>query len=224
VTRRYKIKRTFLVTKVGAVRALVGLVTAAALITGITPAATAGTGVRSSVNPDGDIPALLTKQATSATELQAQIDLQLKLFPGLGTASAQTAQASTEVETATSGDPTIQACSGSACDGRDPSAYCPSAVTVESIRLGQALLELRYSSACRSAWARISNANYDYHDQFTPFATIHRNSDGREYTCSVPRGASGCYTLMVNDAGVTSYARGMWDSGARTYEGRTASY
>lgn len=27
-----------------------------------------------------------------------------------------------------------------------------------------------------------------------------------------------------NDANVTSYARGMWDSGARTYEGRTGSY
>jgi hypothetical protein len=116
-------------------------------------------------------------------------------------------------------------CYASSCEGKDPAVYCQSdARTVQSLRLGQALLELRYSGSCRAAWARISNAGYDHHDQFTPWATVHRNSDGREYTCSVPRGGSSCYTRMVNDAGVTSYAKGMWDSGARIYEGRTGSY
>ncbi|MDH6553882.1 hypothetical protein M2160_007981 [Streptomyces sp. SAI-117] len=117
------------------------------------------------------------------------------------------------------------ACSGSACDGKDPAVYCQGdARTVESTRLGQALLELRYSPSCRAAWGRISNAGYDPRDQFTPYATVHRNSDGREYSCSVPNGDTDCYTRMVNDANVTSYTKGMWDSGARIYEGRTGSY
>ncbi|NNN36876.1 DUF2690 domain-containing protein [Streptomyces sp. S3(2020)] len=117
------------------------------------------------------------------------------------------------------------ACSGSACDGKDPSVYCQGdARTEESVRLGQALLELRYSPSCRAAWGRISNAGYDTRDQFTPYATVHRNSDGREYSCSVSTDGTSCYTRMVNDANVTSYAKGMWDSGARTYEDRTASY
>ncbi|MFF7680041.1 DUF2690 domain-containing protein [Actinacidiphila glaucinigra] len=116
-------------------------------------------------------------------------------------------------------------CSGSSCDGKNPSSYCQSdARTVQSLALGQAVLELRYSPTCRAAWARISNASYNTFDQFTPYATVHRNSDGREYSCSVSTSGSSCYTLMVNDANVTSYARGMWDSGARTYEGRTGSY
>jgi hypothetical protein len=44
---------------------------------------------------------------------------------------------------------------------------------VESTKLGQALLELRYSPSCRAAWGRISNAGYDTRDQFTPYATVH---------------------------------------------------
>ncbi|MFF0109579.1 DUF2690 domain-containing protein [Streptomyces hirsutus] len=116
-------------------------------------------------------------------------------------------------------------CSGSSCDGKDPGAYCQSdAKTVQSLKLGQALLELRYSSSCRAAWARISNASFDTRSQFTPYATVRRNSDGRQYSCSVSTTGSSCYTLMVNDANVTSYARGMWDSGANIYEGRTGSY
>ncbi|MER7900720.1 DUF2690 domain-containing protein [Streptomyces sp. NPDC096046] len=116
-------------------------------------------------------------------------------------------------------------CSGSACDGKNPSTYCQSdARTVQSVKLGQALLELRYSPSCRAAWGRISNASYDTRDQFTPYATVHRNSDGREYTCWVSTTGSSCYTAMVNDANVTSYAHGMWDSGVYVYEGRTASY
>ncbi|MEO3807477.1 DUF2690 domain-containing protein [Sphaerisporangium sp. B11E5] len=116
-------------------------------------------------------------------------------------------------------------CSGSACDGRDPQGNCSGdARTVDSLTLGQAILELRYSRACRAAWARISNAPWRVNDTFVSFARIIRNSDGRTYTCSVPQGGTSCYTLMVNDANVTSYAYGEWDSGARVYSGRTGSY
>lgn len=120
---------------------------------------------------------------------------------------------------------TVTACSGSACDGKDPAIYCQGdARTVQSLYLGQALLELRYSPSCRAAWARISNADWDPYDEFASLALVHRDSDGREYRCTVPSAGSSCYTSMVNDANVTSYAYGEWDSGARIYSGRTASY
>lgn len=132
----------------------------------------------------------------------------------------------TATATAAPADPvTIMACSGSACDGKDPAVYCQSdADTVQSIRLGQALLELRYSLSCRAAWAKISNADWEPYSQFASFAVIHRNSDGREYRCTVPSTGTSCYTPMVNDRNVTSYAYGEWDSGAFVYSGRTASY
>ncbi|WP_217241798.1 DUF2690 domain-containing protein [Streptomyces sp. AC555_RSS877] len=136
------------------------------------------------------------------------------LMAGAGTAVAAPASAA----------PTA-GCYGSSCEGKDPNIYCADDATspVGGVRLGQAYLELRYSPSCRAAWARISNASYG-NGQFTPFATVHRNSDGREYTCAVQRGATSCYTRMVNDINVTSYAKGEWDSGAQTYNGRTSSY
>ncbi|MFC6080527.1 DUF2690 domain-containing protein [Sphaerisporangium aureirubrum] len=119
----------------------------------------------------------------------------------------------------------VLACSGSACDGLDPQGNCSGdARTVDSLTLGQAILELRYSRACRATWARISNAPWVVNDTFASFARVVRNSDGRTYSCTVPRDGTSCYTRMVNDANVTSYAYGEWDSGARVYSGRTGSY
>ncbi|MCX4760293.1 YjfA family protein [Streptomyces sp. NBC_01275] len=135
------------------------------------------------------------------------------------------AGAGTAVAAPASAAPTAS-CYGSTCEGKDPSVYCADDATspVGGIWLGQAYVELRYSPSCRAAWARISHASYNTLDQFTPYATVRRNSDGREYTCAVATTGTGCYTKMVNDINVTSYAKGMWDSGARTYEGRTSSY
>ncbi|MEU0675831.1 DUF2690 domain-containing protein [Streptomyces sp. NPDC006172] len=134
------------------------------------------------------------------------------------------AGAGTAVASPASAAPTAS-CYGSSCEGKDPDTYCGDDATspVGGVWLGQAYVELRYSPSCRAAWARISRASYG-NGQFTPFATVHRNSDGKEYTCSVPAGGSSCYTRMVNDVNVTSYAKGEWDSGARTYQGRTSSY
>ena len=126
-----------------------------------------------------------------------------------------------------------QACSGSGCDGKNPNTYCGSdARTVESLRIAYSgapsgvgpLLELRYSPACRAAWARISDAGWSSGDAYQPSAKVIRNGDGRTYTCYVPVGATSCYTSMVNDANVTSYAWGSYDSGAWTAQGRTGSY
>jgi uncharacterized protein DUF2690 len=120
---------------------------------------------------------------------------------------------------------TVRGCSGSGCDGQDPSVYCHhDATTADSTHLGPALLELRYSPSCRAAWARISDAPWVDNDTFPSFALVHRDSDGREYRCEVPKGQTSCYTAMVNDANVTSYAYGEWDGGARIFKGRTGSH
>ena len=125
---------------------------------------------------------------------------------------------------ATTPQTTFAACSGYTCDGKDPAVYCNDGVTVASTGVGPAYLELRYSPTCRSVWARISNAGYDPASQLAGWAQIHRNSDGRAYRCSVYSGSTGCYTMMLNDANVTSYAEGWYDSGVREYYSRTTSY
>jgi len=118
-------------------------------------------------------------------------------------------------------------CYGSSCEGKDPAAYCQSdAITPSNgaIWLGSAYVELRYSPSCRAAWARISQADWVPQDQHAPTVTVHRTSDGKEYSCAVAAGATGCYTKMVNDIGVKSYAKGFYDGGARTWSGSTGSY
>ncbi|MEU1181160.1 DUF2690 domain-containing protein [Streptomyces sp. NPDC005820] len=118
-------------------------------------------------------------------------------------------------------------CYGSSCEGKDPATYCADDAITPSggaVWLGTAYLELRYSPSCRAAWARISRAGYNTLDQSTPYAIVHRTSDGREYKCTVATSGTGCYTKMVNDIDVTSYAKGMWDSGSRVYEDRTSAY
>ncbi|MER8046124.1 DUF2690 domain-containing protein [Streptomyces sp. NPDC094032] len=91
-------------------------------------------------------------------------------------------------------------------------------------------LELRYNSGCRTAWARIT---MDYTQSACgnasagvacPKAWVIRNSDGRQYTCTVTEGRSSCYTPMVNDAGVSSYAQSYTDTAGGTKYTRTGSY
>lgn len=118
-------------------------------------------------------------------------------------------------------------------DGTDPSATgcSASARTVRSADIGNgaALLELRYSSGCRTAWARITITNGNRcvaGVDNCAHATVHRNSDGAEYKCYTENDPArhSCYTLQVNDAGVTSYAYGDIDLGATSPSGRTGSY
>jgi hypothetical protein len=136
--------------------------------------------------------------------------------PGVATAAPSNTASPSVVAAST--------CYASSCEGKDPAVYCQGdAQTLESVLLGQALLELRYSRTCRAAWARISNAPYIEFESVPGWARVHRNSDGKEYGCTVQPGATKCYTAMVNDANVTSYAYGEWDSGTYFYSGRTAS-
>jgi hypothetical protein len=137
------------------------------------------------------------------------------------TASAATRPAAPEVT-----------CSGHGCDGKDPeSTSCAStAITAEyanifdayAERIGQ--IQLRYSTACRTVWARVIAFGLTKGS-----AVAKRNSDGLGFTCtgltySQTLGAYSCYTLMLYDGGVTSYASGAITEGSNTYTARTASY
>lgn len=117
-------------------------------------------------------------------------------------------------------------------DGTDPAATgCAStARTIDARNLngGNARIELRYSSGCRTAWARITLQNGM---RCVPgadrcgLAQIVRNSDGQRYGCSTPAGTNtSCYTRQVNDSGVTSFAEGWLDNGAHSYYDRTRNW
>jgi hypothetical protein len=117
-------------------------------------------------------------------------------------------------------------------DGLSPVGRCDhDARTVKSANLtnsyfgtSSAVIQLRYSPSCRTAWARIINADtYVAGDKDGGRAYITRNSDGKTFSCQVKSGST-CFTAMVNDANVTSYARGTNDPGFAVFSGRTASY
>lgn len=88
-------------------------------------------------------------------------------------------------------------------------------------------LELRYSTACRTVWARLRAIAdfYEPGDWAGAECWIHRNSDGRELRFS-HRSSDGktVWTNMLNDKNVTSYARGGIDSICGTIDKRTQNY
>ncbi|WP_333777711.1 DUF2690 domain-containing protein [Streptomyces sp. IBSBF 3136] len=122
-------------------------------------------------------------------------------------------------------------------DGSDPSSTgCASgATTVESatVRNSQVTLgtiELRYSLACHTAWARLTlnqtqgacgnaSAGYD-----CAHGSVTRNNDGRTYSCTIHQGETQCYTPMVYDKGMTSFAQAGIDNVLGYADTRTAAY
>lgn len=119
-------------------------------------------------------------------------------------------------------------------DGTDPAATgcAASAYTARSAYgyiggVAHELVELRYSPTCRTTWARVTTINMPNCSpgaDYCASATVHRNSDGRKYTCYTPSGGHGCYSRQVNDDNVTSYADGWADDGANSAYARTSSY
>ncbi|MFG2827532.1 DUF2690 domain-containing protein [Streptomyces sp. NPDC048434] len=96
-------------------------------------------------------------------------------------------------------------CTGSGCTGKSPvSTGCDRhARTVRrSAEIGP-LIELRYSSACRAAWVRVTHARGG--DRIEA-----RNKGGacRHKSCyakTVASGRSSAYTAMVNDKGIKAW-------------------
>ncbi|WP_436532741.1 DUF2690 domain-containing protein [Actinoplanes sp. HUAS TT8] len=111
-------------------------------------------------------------------------------------------------------------CSGYSCDGKDPIAMgCGSTKTAHSVfvlvngNYAIGVIELRYSSVCRTTWARIQLYKEDWERGATnsPIGQIIRIGDNKHYRCSNVGWSNDlrtytCYTPMVNDAGLTSYA------------------
>jgi hypothetical protein len=125
--------------------------------------------------------------------------------------------------------------SAAAYDGTDPIATgCATGATTVRKAYGTlpgggtiVEVELRYSSRCRTSWARLTTIGIPAcrpGDDYCGYANVHRNSDGREYACWTPGGGHGCYTAQVNDSGVTSYAYGEADDGAQSASATTGSY
>lgn len=116
-------------------------------------------------------------------------------------------------------NPSTTGCSGSAITARQ------AGLNNASGNFG--LIDLRYSTSCRTAWARVTST-YGIAcvpgDDGCGGAWVHRNSDGLQLQCTTPGGTKTCYSNQVNDAGVTSYAHGWVDTGPNTAYGTTSSY
>ncbi|MER5664741.1 DUF2690 domain-containing protein [Streptomyces mirabilis] len=123
-------------------------------------------------------------------------------------------------------------------DGSDPSSTgCSSGSTTVASATVKAssgatfgTIELRYSTSCHTAWARLTldytqsacgnaAAGYD-----CAHAYIVRNDDGRRYSCTINKGETQCYTPMVYDKGMTSYAQAGIDSAVGSSTTRTVAY
>lgn len=135
-------------------------------------------------------------------------------------------------------------CSGSSCNNTDPaSTGCSAtATTVKEVEAYEAdgsgiavgYIDLRYSTACRTTWARFV-AFYPSEDgEIDGAVSLVRNSDGRSESCQAYNTSFSstldgytCYTDQLYDGGVTSYASGyVYDpsSGLVTNVVRTGSY
>jgi len=111
-------------------------------------------------------------------------------------------------------DPIATGCANTAITAKASNIY-NEGVTV----IGQ--IQLRYSTACRTVWARI--LAYDTPYQATGGVT--RDTDLYTFYCHNPTwssslGAYSCFTKMLNDRNVTSYAYGY----AAQYYGGTVFY
>ncbi|WP_405816654.1 YjfA family protein [Streptomyces sp. NBC_01390] len=96
-------------------------------------------------------------------------------------------------------DPIASGCANTAITARSTAIY------VGSTRVGT--IELRYSTACRTVWGRVLSTG--------PYGTakVSRTSDWEWNDCASlswnsSLGQYTCYTAMLNDAGVESYAMG----------------
>ncbi len=165
--------------------------------------------------------AILTKLAITGAAAAA-------LFGVLAAPASASASASASAATAKPAAAAAASIDGSdpAGTGCDSGAYTAKSAYAYKGSTPLALIELRYSPRCLTTWARITTMNVpncvsgvDYCGQ----AFVHRNSDGRQYSCTIRNGAHGCYTPQVYDSHVTSYASGYVDFG-RDYSATTGSY
>jgi hypothetical protein len=111
-------------------------------------------------------------------------------------------------------------CSRYACDGQDPIKMgCDNVRTGSSVfvysnsqsNFAIGTIELRYSATCRTAWARLSFWKEWYGGVSSPYGQINRIADNKHFRCtnvvwSNDLAKYSCYTPMVNDADLISFA------------------
>lgn len=103
-------------------------------------------------------------------------------------------------------DPNSTGCARTASTPRSASIFRQGNRTIDN-RIGY--IELRYSSSCRTVWGRV----VIFTEPTSDFVEVIRNSDGAVEGCydafwqDSLHGYS-CYTPMLNDRNVTSYAYG----------------
>ncbi|MFC6007998.1 DUF2690 domain-containing protein [Angustibacter luteus] len=88
-------------------------------------------------------------------------------------------------------------------------------------------IDLMYSVHCHSAWGHVHGTRTVQNQTWVPHGYIHRNYDGKQYQCTTAEGAQDCYTPMVYDLNMTSYAKGIIDpngAAGTEFTARTPSY
>ncbi|WP_396020147.1 MULTISPECIES: DUF2690 domain-containing protein [unclassified Bacillus (in: firmicutes)] len=96
-------------------------------------------------------------------------------------------------------------------DGKSPyyNSCANSAVTKKSVKIyangGSANLELKFSTVCKTAWAKITLSRPAIADGEAT-ALVVRNTDNKQFSCASPggngeinKGQTSCYTPMVYD-------------------------
>jgi len=111
-------------------------------------------------------------------------------------------------------DPNTTHCANTASTKRSATIYRQGNRTNDNI-IGR--IELRYSSSCRTVWGRV----VIFTDSASDYVEVVRNSDGAVQGCydafwQSSLGGYSCYTPMLNDRNVTSYA-----TGGRNVDGET---
>ncbi|MGN6300883.1 MAG: DUF2690 domain-containing protein [Angustibacter sp.] len=88
-------------------------------------------------------------------------------------------------------------------------------------------VDLMYSLKCHTAWAHVHSSITVVNQTWVTHGLIHRNYDGKQFPCTGTEGSNDCYTAMVYDKGMTSWARGTIDPNGATntqYSNTTPSY
>jgi hypothetical protein len=84
------------------------------------------------------------------------------------------------------------------------------------------------STYCHAAWGHVHGVHVVSNQTWVPAGHVHRNSDGKNSpTCTAGEGKQDCYTTMLWDLNVTSYAYGQIDPNGATgalYSARTPNY
>jgi Protein of unknown function (DUF2690) len=98
-------------------------------------------------------------------------------------------------------------------------------ITAGSTAIGY--VDLMYSVNCHTAWAHVHSIYTVVNQTWVTHGTIHRVNDDQKYSCTGAEGSQDCYTPMVYDKGMASYASGEIDpNGAQNtnYSNQTPSY